>query len=264
MPVGPASVSLRRRLGLFGSPRTVYRLLARSRRRRLFEAKRRLYRRLVAEGDLCFDVGANVGDRSRVLRSVGARVVAVEPQPRCVRALEREFRRDPAVHIVASAVGEAAGEAVLRVPPGEHPLGSMSPEFVASMEAGGRFGDIRWDDEVVVPVTTLDALIARFGTPRFCKVDVEGYEAEVFAGLSQPIDVVSLEYNEEYTAAAEAAVRRLAGLGVDRFNPSLGETMELWWPQWRDLDAILEFLRGLDGSLPFAYGDVYAAVAPAP
>jgi FkbM family methyltransferase len=251
-------VTLRRRLGLFGAPRTVYRLLARSRRRRLFQAKRRLYGELVGHGDLCFDIGANVGDRARVLRSLGARVVAVEPQAGCVTWMGREFRRDARVEIVPSAAGAALGSATMHVPSAMHPLATLNPAFVERMQAGRRFDGVEWDARMTVPVTTLDALIATYGRPRFCKVDVEGYEDEVFAGLSEPIHVVSFEYNEELPAPAVASAARLAALGVTRFNVSLGETMELLWPTWRDRGAVLDFLDGLDGTLLHSYGDVYA------
>jgi hypothetical protein len=40
-----------------------------------------LYRRFIRPGDLAFDVGAHVGDRVASFRRLGARVVAVEPQP---------------------------------------------------------------------------------------------------------------------------------------------------------------------------------------
>ncbi|HMK12241.1 MAG TPA: FkbM family methyltransferase [Acidimicrobiales bacterium] len=40
------------------------------------------------------------------------------------------------------------------------------------------------DRSIWVAVTTLDELIARRGAPRFTKIDVEGCEPEVLAGLS--------------------------------------------------------------------------------
>ena len=60
-------------------------------------------------------------------------------------------------------------------------------------------GSIREDwpfpnrDSISVAMTTLDELIGEFGCPRFCKVDVEGFETEVFKGLSRPIPIISFE-----------------------------------------------------------------------
>ena len=42
---------------------------------------RALYGEFVAPGDLAFDIGAHVGNRTRALVALGCRVVAVEPQP---------------------------------------------------------------------------------------------------------------------------------------------------------------------------------------
>ena len=40
-----------------------------------------LYARFLRAGDLAFDIGAHVGDRISSFRRLGARVVALEPQP---------------------------------------------------------------------------------------------------------------------------------------------------------------------------------------
>src|SRR5688572_28540682 len=53
------------------------------------------YRQFLAPGELCFDVGANVGNRVKIFLKPGARVVAVEPQRECVRTLRAAFGRDP-------------------------------------------------------------------------------------------------------------------------------------------------------------------------
>ncbi len=62
-------------------------------------AMNRLYRQFVQPGDLVFDIGAHVGDRVAAFRRLGARVVAVEPQPALVRTLRLLFGRDAAVTI---------------------------------------------------------------------------------------------------------------------------------------------------------------------
>ena len=83
---------------------------------------------------------------------------------------------------------------------------------------------MRWDAAETVEVTTLDALIAAHGLPRFIKIDVEGFEAEVLAGLARPVPWVAFEYLPAALDAAAACVARLAALGPYEFNLVPGET----------------------------------------
>jgi FkbM family methyltransferase len=80
-----------------------------------FRARRlaRLDEPFVASGGLAFDIGAHAGNRVRAFRRLGARVVAVEPQPDFVRLLEALYGRDHSVTIVPAAVGRAIGAATL-------------------------------------------------------------------------------------------------------------------------------------------------------
>ena len=71
------------------------------------------YRPLVPPGGLAFDIGAHMGNRTLAWRRLGARVVAVEPQPDCLRVLRWLLARDAAVTVLPLAVGQAEGEAQL-------------------------------------------------------------------------------------------------------------------------------------------------------
>src|SRR5262245_5102515 len=77
--------------------------------RRRRAAMQRLYAQFVRPGDLVFDVGAHVGDRTAAFRRLGARVVAVEPQPALSRTLKLLYGRDAAVAIEPVAIGRNAG-----------------------------------------------------------------------------------------------------------------------------------------------------------
>src|SRR3954466_8101734 len=76
---------------------------------------RRLYSAFVKSGDLVFDVGAHVGNRTRGFAALGCRVVALEPQPDFARLLRMLFGRSGRVEIVEAAVGGAAGAAALSI-----------------------------------------------------------------------------------------------------------------------------------------------------
>jgi len=68
-------------------PALAWRLGRAERERRELEMFGHFYRVFVAAGDLCFDVGANLGNRTRCFRQLGCTVVAVEPQGECFRKL---------------------------------------------------------------------------------------------------------------------------------------------------------------------------------
>jgi len=213
---------------------------------------RGLYRPFVGVGDLAFDVGAHLGDRTAAFRRLGARVVALEPQPAVRRCLVLLVGRGRDVSVRAEAVGRAVGTARLA-------LSHRTPTVSSLSEAWRRnpiFRGVRWDDSVTVPVTTLDALIEEYGLPRFCKIDVEGYEAEVLAGLSHRIPALSVEFLAGALDIAEACVRRLEALGGYEFNVVRGEERRFMSERWLAADEMVAWLRGGGGSVPS--GDVYA------
>src|SRR6184192_1380228 len=83
--------------------------------RRRAAAMDRLHGNFVRPGDLVFDVGAHVGDRVASFRRLGARVVAVEPQPALVTTLKLLYGRDPTVTIEPVAIGAHMGEIELNL-----------------------------------------------------------------------------------------------------------------------------------------------------
>jgi FkbM family methyltransferase len=220
---------------------------------------RRLYAPFVQEGDLVFDVGAHMGDRAVAFASLGARVIALEPQPRVARWLQRIVGRNERIVVREVAVGARAGFARLAVSrrtPTVSTLADSWREEITRSNAG--FRSVRWEESVEVPVVTLDGLIESYGLPPFCKFDVEGYEAEVLAGLSQPVAGLSVEFVAGQLGIAEACVARLEELGTYDFNVVRGEERALAFDAWRTAGEILAWLRA--GADQAASGDIYAVL----
>ena len=217
---------------------------------------RAFYRQFVVPGAVCFDIGAHMGDRTAQFLKLGAKVVAVEPQPALAAALERRYRRDPRVSVVAAALGARAGRAPLALDPLNLTVATLSSDFIAAAGASRGFRRVRWREQIDVEVTTLDALIERFGEPSFCKIDVEGFELAVLEGLSRPLAALSLEYLPAALAPAKGAIARLERLGPYRFNHSRGESMRLAVPYWVDAAAMCTALDRIPAD--DRAGDIYA------
>lgn len=221
---------------------------------------RRLYSEFLGPGDVGFDIGAHVGSRVRAWRKLGARVVAVEPQPDCLRVLRLFFGRDKGVTLVPSAVGERPGRASLALSTTNPTVSSMSREWMDSVSADRSFQSVRWDRSVEVEVVTLDELVKRHGDPAFCKIDVEGFETQVLAGLSRPVRALSVEYVPSTHDASMATLDMVDKLGAAaggyRYNYSLAETARWVSDEWLDMPGLLALLERLRPS--GRSGDVYA------
>lgn len=153
------------------------------------------------------DGGANRGDYSRsalrIARAAGVAldVHAFEPSPACGAVLRREFAGEPAFRLVARAVGDRTGEAVLHDGGTGSSLASLVPRAEHSQESGAA---------IRVPVARLDDYLTTEAIPRvhLLKLDVEGHELSALQGLGaclapERVEVIQFEYGG---AALDAGV----------------------------------------------------------
>jgi FkbM family methyltransferase len=214
-----------------------------------------LYAAFVRPGDLAFDVGSHVGDRIGSFRRLGGRVVAVEPQPLCCRAIRALYGDDEGVTLVEAACGASDGRVRLYVNSGNPTISTASSHFIGAADGAEGWRDEVWDSWIEVPSVTLDGLIDTYGLPAFIKIDVEGFEDEVLAGLSRRVPALSYEFTTIERDVAVRCLARLTALGFTRFAVALGDTTVLASHGWRSADETAAYLRALPHEVNS--GDVY-------
>ena len=218
------------------------------------ESRLRFYAQFIRPGCLVFDVGANLGNRSKIFLQLGANVVAFEPQASCGVLLSQMFEKNRRFRLVRKALGPAEGSAVMFIGD-SHTISSLSKNWIDATMKSGRFASSRWSGRQEVAVTTLDVAMSTFGFPSFIKIDVEGFEFEVLKGLSRPIETLSIEVVPEYLENAFRCLRLLEDLAEFQFQFSFGESMQFALAEWISNAEIREWLKALP---PGSFGDLYA------
>lgn len=209
----------------------------------IMRAWRNCYRTLLSPGDLVIDVGAHMGTRARAMRSVGARVIALEPQHPFTAFLRATLPRDIVLIDAAAGGSESTGQLAVS---SRHPtVSSLRTDFVAGAASVAGFEHVQWNDSQEVSVVTLDGVIVEHGMPRYIKIDVEGFEEEVLSGLSTAVEIISVEFLPGFPELSRVLVDRLMELGDYRFNPIIGETGRFAWDEWRGAEATKEWLQSL-------------------
>jgi FkbM family methyltransferase len=215
---------------------------------------REFYSVLLPKGAVVFDIGANIGTMTRVFASEGAKVIAVEPNPDCIRHIERTTSRD-AVEVLQAAVGEVNGLGVIRISDRKDKMSSLSAEWREAVAKDNRDYAGMWKREITVPLITLDTLIHRYGLPFYIKIDVEGYEEHVLRGLSGRPALLSLEFNRLLLAPVLRALDS-AVFAEASFNFTLIDPVRFELAEWTDREGLKDRLSNLrDGP---ALGDIFA------
>lgn len=214
------------------------------------------YKDYVKAGDLCFDIGAHLGNRTNAWSAIGAKVIAVDPQPQCLAYLNKKFGTNKQITILPKAVGEKPGFADLHISQLTPTISTLAgKEWQQKMDDATSF-KVNWEETIKVEVVTLDQLIAEYGMPDFCKIDVEDFEIQVLRGLTQPLPSLSLEYFVPTLERIYECIERLETLGVYEYNWSYGESQVLNSRKWlsaKEMKAVFDTYKKGDRS-----GDIYA------
>lgn len=160
----------------------------------------------LSPGDVFFDVGANVGFfallAGRIVGTAGS-VHAFEPVPANAARIRANARRNGLanVDVVEVAISDTAGATTLLL--AAHPGGAAVASAGVPPDATG---------SIQVTTATIDGLVqeGRVPPPALVKIDVEGAEAQVLAGMvgtmrhHRPIVVCEIDGG----TAAELAAKR--------------------------------------------------------
>lgn len=242
---------------------SLYASIRRSKARRKFwmqtgedEQRLKFYRQFIEPGDVVFDVGANLGNRTKAFLLLGADVVAFEPQKRCMEYLENVLEGRKGVKLVSKALGDKPGWAEMMVS-NAHVLSTLSTEWVEATRESGRFSKYQWNERQQVEIVTLDSRIELYGMPSFVKIDVEGFEYQVISGLSRPVPSMSIEFTAEHIESTYRCIDHMDALGQAAFQISRGESMEFDLPSWVSAAQAKETLEEFISNDKMVWGDMY-------
>lgn len=211
------------------------------------------YAQFLHKGDLVFDIGANMGNFTMNFLRMNTQVVSVEPQLACLKELYKRFGKNKRVTIVGKALGRDECSGRISISAKETGIATLSERW----KKEGRFSkNYEWTINQKVKITTLDHLIKSYSLPKFCKIDVEGFELEVLKGLSYKIPIICFEFTKEFVDDALTCMKHLESLGNVNFNFVKNVRFKLDQPTWSSPNKIYETL--ISDPDDYLWGDIYA------
>ena len=129
---------------------------------------------------------------------------------------------DAGVTLLEAVCGDRIGTMTFNINSTNPTISTVSADFIRAADSAPNWEGEVWDKTIKVPCTTLDALIAEHGLPAFTKIDVEGFENAVLAGLSRPLVALSFEFTTIQRNVAMKCLDRLTLLAPYRFDVALG------------------------------------------
>lgn len=209
------------------------------------------YSKFIETGDLCFDIGSNIGNKTETFLRLGSNVISVEPQSSCINKLNKRFLGISNVEILNLALGESNCRKKIYICEECVAMSTFSKKFMDL----NKYSNHHWSDYEIVKVITLDELIKLYGIPKLCKIDVEGYELEVIHGLSNKIEFISFEAHLDFIKEIEEIFELLKmRFGDFEVNFKLGECGKFYYNSWKRPDVLINIFKSIKN--PDIYLDI--------
>lgn len=202
------------------------------------QKEKKFYANLLFKNDLCFDIGANIGKKSKLMLLVGAKVIAFEPQSSCWKSLDNI--KHPNFKYFPFAVGATNDEKKLNLS-NHSEVASLSEKFIERYTTN----DVYWNNQEKVQVKSLDCLINEYGLPNYCKIDVEGYELEILSNLTYKIPLIEFEFTEKFIDETIKILEILDKYNY-QYNYILNENLEFQLTKWVSSDEIKDIIKSLN------------------
>jgi FkbM family methyltransferase len=203
----------------------------------------------------CFDIGANIGECTQwFLDQNYDKVISIEPGAEAFSQLFQKFNNNPRVIMHYLAISDKPGT-IKFWNSNWHTTSTAAKAWVTNSRFSGKCA---WE-AVIKNAITIDELINLHGLPNFLKVDVEGYELEVFKGLTHNrIETIAFEWAEEEYTQLNNIVQYLKSIGYNEFSftyaDNLSDSENLFYTEWEKLDIHLDIIP----SRKERWGMVYA------
>jgi FkbM family methyltransferase len=211
---------------------------------------------IIKKDDLVFDVGCNIGGKSEKYLGLGAFVVGFEPQPKCIDKLLLKFNGNNNFKLEPVALDSKKGIGFIYESNADT-ISSMSLDFIHTTK-DKRFKGHVWNNKLDINIDTLDNMINKHGRPSFIKIDVEGYEYQVLSGLSQSVNIISIEFTPELCESSIQCIEYIDKLncGESIFNYGSRENDIFTFKDWVDKSYMVHFLKSIN-DFEIEFGDIY-------
>ena len=207
--------------------------------------------KLMNKGDLYFDIGAHLGEKSKPFIEKKIRTIMVEPLPICVKTLKRLYSKNSIVKIIPKGLGSKNTKKILSINKQMPTVSTFAKHWKS-----GRFSNLTWSEKTQIQITTLDNLIKKFGDPQYIKIDVEGYELNVLKGLSKKSGIISFEITSEFFSDAIKCLKHLKKLSYNSFTFSIGEQKK-FFSDWSDYKTIINLIKKEIKKDKLFWADIY-------
>lgn len=199
----------------------------------------KFYSNLIQENQLCFDIGANVGKKSKLFLKIGARVIAFEPQKECLTNLAKIKKSNKRFEFYPVAIDSKDGTKELQLS-NYSEIATLSDSFVSLYGEKG----VNWLNRQLVKTISINTAIEKYGLPHFCKIDIEGYEFEVLSNLKYNIPLIEFEVVAGFK---EKAINTIIALNNEfaSYNYTLNEQPFFQLSAWVDINKISSIITKL-------------------